>query len=85
MELGYQAAFRDIHNFPGECGTYRNSDELKGNVADCDIDSVQYRKGSEDQVFPLCKSSRYLPYQLRYQVKDLVIEGLTKAPLSNAK
>jgi hypothetical protein len=60
--------------------TYRYSDELKRDVADGDVDSVENRKGSQDQVLSLSKTRG-----------DLMVSGIqdsggrpTKAPLSSA-
>jgi hypothetical protein len=61
---------------------YGYSDELQRNVANGDVDSVEDRKGREDEILSLCKTSGYLPVSIgqsltigpRYSQKPLVPE-----------
>ena len=55
MELGCQLRSIIVHNI-----AYRDGDELKGYIANGDIDGIQDRKRSENDIFTLSQAGRDL-------------------------
>jgi len=58
---------------------YRNGNELKGDIANGDIDGIQDRKRSENDIFTLSQAGRDLSLALNRSFR------LTNAPFSKAK
>ena len=59
MELGCQLYFIVMYDI-----AYRNGDELKRDIANGDIDGIQDRKRSENDIFTLSQAGRDLSLAL---------------------